>query len=118
MGNLGVQLTDDGLALEGGLDYAKEHKIQIAAGTQDTRSYEAPYIYKKDNYYYLFCSTGTCCDGANSTYQTVVSRSENLFGNMHLHNHLHQDIERIIDLIQHMKSIIKILIKYLSCNIW
>jgi arabinan endo-1,5-alpha-L-arabinosidase len=76
----GVQLTGDGLALEGGLDYAKEHKIQIAAGTQDTRSYEAPYIYKKDNYYYLFCSTGTCCDGANSTYQTVVSRSENLFG--------------------------------------
>lgn len=76
----GVQLTDDGLALEGGLDYAKEHKIQIAAGTHDTNSYEAPYIHKKGDYYYLFLSTGTCCDGENSTYTTVVSRSENLFG--------------------------------------
>ena len=31
-------------------------------------------------YYYLFASTGTCCEGLKSTYQTVVGRSSSLWG--------------------------------------
>ena len=43
-------------------------------------AYEGTYIHKKDGYYYFFASIGTCCEGLNSTYTTVVGRSENLFG--------------------------------------
>ena len=41
---------------------------------------EGTYIIKRDGYYYLFGSAGSCCDGANSTYHVVVARSENLMG--------------------------------------
>lgn len=65
-----IELTPDGLALKPGAE-----KRQIA-GT----AYEGVYIHKKDNSYYLFASIGSCCEGVNSTYTTVVGRSENLFG--------------------------------------
>jgi len=41
---------------------------------------EAPFIYKKGNYYYLFASFDLCCRGPNSTYKMVVGRSENIIG--------------------------------------
>ena len=69
-GIYGIQLSDDGLSLKPGAE-----KVQIA-GTLT----EGTYIYKKDGYYYLFGSAGTCCEGLNSTYHVVVARSENLFG--------------------------------------
>lgn len=65
-----IRLSDDGLSL---YDKEKPHKV---AGT----AYEAPYVYKRNGHYYLFASTGTCCDGLNSTYTTVVGRSETLMG--------------------------------------
>jgi len=37
---------------------------------------EAPFIFKKDDYYYLFVSLGRCCRGAESTYHVAVGRSE------------------------------------------
>ena len=43
-------------------------------------AYEGTYIHKKDGYYYLFASVGSCCAGLKSTYTTVVGRSKNLFG--------------------------------------
>jgi len=69
-GIYGIQLSDDGLSLKPGAE-----KVQIA-GTLT----EGTYIYKKDGYYYLFGSAGTCCEGLNSTYHVVVARSENLMG--------------------------------------
>ena len=45
----------------------------------DTR-FEAPYLVKRDGFYYLFLSAGSCCEGEWSTYQTVVGRSESLLG--------------------------------------
>ena len=65
-----IQLTDDGLRVMPGAS-----KRQIAGGLM-----EASYIYKKDGYYYLFGSAGTCCEGANSTYHVVYGRSRSLFG--------------------------------------
>jgi arabinan endo-1,5-alpha-L-arabinosidase len=69
-GIYGIELAEDGLSVKSGAE-----KKQVA-GT----AYEGTYIHKKDGYYYLFASTGTCCEGLNSTYQTVVGRSENLWG--------------------------------------
>ena len=51
----------------------------IYAGT-DVKLVEGPHLYKINGYYYLFASTGTCCEGLKSTYQTVVGRSSSLWG--------------------------------------
>ena len=65
-----TELSEDGLSLKNDAE-----KKQIA-GT----AFEGTYIYKKDGYYYLFASVGTCCEGIKSTYQLVVGRSQSLFG--------------------------------------
>lgn len=65
-----IELSDDGLSLKPGAE-----KKQIA-GT----AYEGVYIHKRNGFYYMFASIGTCCEGLNSTYTTVVGRSDNLFG--------------------------------------
>ncbi len=65
-----IELSDDGLSLK-----PDAEKKQIA-GT----AYEGVYIHKRNGYYYMFASIGTCCEGLNSTYTTVVGRSDNLFG--------------------------------------
>jgi arabinan endo-1,5-alpha-L-arabinosidase len=41
---------------------------------------EAPFIYKKGNYYYLFASTDYCCKGPKSTYKMIVGRSKKVTG--------------------------------------
>lgn len=69
-GIYGIRLTDDGLRV------AEGEKPCRVAGT----AYEGTYIHKRDGYYYLFASTGTCCEGLKSTYATVVGRSKSLFG--------------------------------------
>ena len=65
-----IELSDDGLSVRPG---AEKQRI---AGT----AYEGTYIHKRNGFYYLFASVGSCCEGLNSTYTTVVGRSENLFG--------------------------------------
>ncbi|HEX2936988.1 MAG TPA: family 43 glycosylhydrolase, partial [Bacteroidales bacterium] len=41
---------------------------------------EASDLMYKDGWYYLLGTHGTCCDGANSTYNIVVGRSKNVTG--------------------------------------
>lgn len=41
---------------------------------------EAPFIFEKGDYYYLFASFDLCCRGENSTYKMVVGRSKELTG--------------------------------------
>lgn len=53
----------------------KETMLQVA-GT----AFEGVNLWKRDGYYYLFASIGSCCEGAKSTYTTVVGRSESLTG--------------------------------------
>lgn len=65
-----IELSDDGLSLK------PEAEKQRIAGT----AYEGVYIYPRNGFYYMFASIGSCCEGLNSTYTTVVTRSENLFG--------------------------------------
>jgi len=41
---------------------------------------EAPFIFKKGNYYYLFTSFDFCCRGPESTYKMVMGRAEKITG--------------------------------------
>lgn len=41
---------------------------------------EAPFIFKKNGWYYLFASWGLCCQGAKSTYHVVVGRAKEITG--------------------------------------
>lgn len=41
---------------------------------------EAPFIFKKDKYYYLFASIDYCCKGPASTYKMIVGRSKSITG--------------------------------------
>jgi beta-xylosidase len=41
---------------------------------------EAPFIFKKNGYYYQFLSWDLCCRGEKSTYKVVVGRSKNITG--------------------------------------
>jgi len=41
---------------------------------------EAADLEYRDGWYYLLATHGTCCDGANSTYNIVVGRSRNVTG--------------------------------------
>ena len=70
-----TELTDDGLSVKRGADGKPVLREQVAGN-----AYEGTCVYKRGNYYYLFASIGSCCEGANSTYQTVVGRSESMFG--------------------------------------
>jgi DNA topoisomerase-1 len=65
-----TELTEDGLEVD------DIHNLTRIAGT----AYEGTYIHKRGDYYYLFASTGSCCEGLKSTYQTVVGRSKSLYG--------------------------------------
>ena len=41
---------------------------------------EAPFIFKKGDYYYLFVSWGLCCRGKDSTYKIMIGRSKDVRG--------------------------------------
>jgi arabinan endo-1,5-alpha-L-arabinosidase len=41
---------------------------------------EAPFIFKKGKFYYLFASIDYCCKGENSTYKMIIGRSTKLTG--------------------------------------
>ncbi|MBR1789871.1 MAG: family 43 glycosylhydrolase [Bacteroidaceae bacterium] len=65
-----TQLTDDGLQVR------DMSQIKRIAGS----AFEGAMIHRHGSHYYLFASIGSCCEGLNSTYRTVVGRSTNLMG--------------------------------------
>ena len=63
-----VQLTADGLRTDGPVsDVARDR-------------FEAPYVVKRDGYYYLFGSSSNCCAGPATGYSVFVGRSKNPLG--------------------------------------
>lgn len=42
---------------------------------------KAPFIFKKNGYFYLFASYDYCCRGVTSTYKMRVGRSKSLTSN-------------------------------------
>ena len=80
-----VELTDDALAVKNfspinnpqpNGSWRRHAGVTKLAGG----AFEGAMIYKRGKYYYLFCSVGSCCEGANSTYRTVVGRATSLKG--------------------------------------
>ena len=80
-----VELTDDALAVKNfnpinnpqpNGSWKRHAGVTKLAGG----AFEGAMIYKRGKYYYLFCSVGSCCEGQNSTYRTVVGRSQKLMG--------------------------------------
>lgn len=70
-----TELTDDGLSVKRDVEGKPILKKQVCG-----RAFEGTNIYKKNDYYYLFASIGSCCNGVNSTYKVVVGRSKDLLG--------------------------------------
>lgn len=77
-----IELSEDGLTVKAGAT-----PVQIA-GT----AYEGTYIHKRGDYYYMFASIGSCCEGLKSTYTTVVGRSKHLLG-----PYMNKQGERMLD---------------------
>jgi arabinan endo-1,5-alpha-L-arabinosidase len=67
-GIYGVPLKEDGITAK------LDEKFKIAGD-----AFEAPYIFRKNGYYYFFGSVGSCCDGEYS-YHVTVARSQTLKG--------------------------------------
>ena len=65
-----AELSDDGLSLKTGTGI-------INVGNENM---EGTYIHKHGEYYYMFASMGSCCDGAKSSYHIVVGRSKDIHG--------------------------------------
>lgn len=79
-----VKLDDDMVRLAEPQEWhtiaARERSHDIPTADPGDAAIEAPYIFKKDDYYYLFVSFDKCCRGMESTYNVVVGRSKNVEG--------------------------------------
>jgi len=73
-----VRLKKDGRQPDEPLDQLQT--LARRAKTVSGNPIEAPFIFRKGNYYYLFSSIDYCCKGAESTYKMIVGRSENVLG--------------------------------------
>lgn len=63
-----VPLAADGTAPDG-------EPVRLADGR-----FEAAFVHRAGGFYYLFVSSGGCCDGAESTYEVYVGRAAGLTG--------------------------------------
>ncbi|MEV7194820.1 arabinan endo-1,5-alpha-L-arabinosidase [Streptomyces sp. NPDC093510] len=52
----------------------------LASRPTGTKAVEAPYVVKRNGYYYLFASYDTCCAGTASTYKIKVGRASSPTG--------------------------------------
>ncbi|MCB8985161.1 MAG: arabinan endo-1,5-alpha-L-arabinosidase [Ardenticatenaceae bacterium] len=57
-----------------------QHLADRSAGPDRNPAIEAPFIVKRGDYWYLFISFDQCCQGAASTYNVRVGRSDSLTG--------------------------------------
>jgi arabinan endo-1,5-alpha-L-arabinosidase len=79
-----VKLSDNLKSIAQPEEWKTIAKRQRSFGLEDEdpgdAALEAPFIFKKGGYYYLFLSWDLCCRGENSTYKVVVGRSESATG--------------------------------------
>lgn len=58
----------------------RDSAVNIADRFMAGNPIEAPYLYKRDGYYYLFVSFDRCCAGPDSTYKIAVGRATKVTG--------------------------------------
>jgi arabinan endo-1,5-alpha-L-arabinosidase len=58
----------------------RERSFDLSDSDPGDAALEAPFIFKKNGYYYLFLSWDLCCRGERSTYKVVVGRSKVVTG--------------------------------------
>ena len=79
-----VKLNDDLLSIAQPEQWysiaSRKRDVTLPDNTAGNAAIEAPFIFKKDNYYYLFVSFDYCCQGEKSTYKMMVGRSKNVYG--------------------------------------
>jgi arabinan endo-1,5-alpha-L-arabinosidase len=61
---------------------SKENPPAIEGNPKDAggNAIEAPFVFKKGKYYYLFASIDYCCKGPKSTYKMIVGRAKKITG--------------------------------------
>jgi arabinan endo-1,5-alpha-L-arabinosidase len=76
-----VKLTADGFKTDDDISNLPTIASRLSQPTPHAENpIEAPFIFKKDGYYYLFASIDYCCLGVNSSYKMIIGRSENIEG--------------------------------------
>ncbi len=58
----------------------RKRTFELADTDPGDGALEAPFLFKKNGYYYQFLSWDLCCRGEKSTYKVVVGRSKNITG--------------------------------------
>ena len=58
----------------------RKRTFELADSDPGDGALEAPFIFKKNGYYYQFLSWDLCCRGKESTYKVVVGRSKTITG--------------------------------------
>jgi arabinan endo-1,5-alpha-L-arabinosidase len=58
----------------------RERSVLRPDASPEPAAIEAPFIFRKGDYYYLFVSWDYCCRGARSNYKIVIGRSRDLKG--------------------------------------
>ncbi len=75
-----VKLNPDLLSIAEPQEWYSIAKRKNTALSVGTAAIEAPFIFNKNGFYYLFTSWDLCCKGKESTYKIVVGRSKNVSG--------------------------------------
>jgi len=79
-----VKLAPDWKSLAEPQEWCALARRDRSAFEEDTQAgpaeIEAPFIFKKGDYYYLFVSWDKCCRGKDSTYKIMVGRSHGVRG--------------------------------------
>ena len=58
----------------------RERSVLVADDQAGPAEIEAPFIFRKGEYYYLFVSWDKCCRGKDSTYKLMIGRSKDVRG--------------------------------------
>jgi arabinan endo-1,5-alpha-L-arabinosidase len=74
----GIQLVE--LTWPSGKPVENAAPVTIASRTSPPNAIEAPYLVRHDDWYYLFVSRDSCCQGSDSTYNMAVGRSHEVPG--------------------------------------
>jgi arabinan endo-1,5-alpha-L-arabinosidase len=59
---------------------SRKRSFDLADTLAGDAAIEAPFIFEKDDFYYLFVSHDYCCRGEQSNYKVVVGRSDRITG--------------------------------------